>query len=255
MKGLATIGQMTRGFGLMGRGEGVPWTKKALWTTDARLTGYLGNKSVQVPSGELLHFVNDAGTWKLAWIEFGASTMLVSSDPGGGTPVILGTNGPAPFRVAYGYVTRRLAGNVPAPSDFTHNADCLITLTLTTRPSAGSMAVDFRRQDVNNRWQIYISPAGDFTLTEVVAGAFNNRGVAAGVVASGNPIVLVCDGQAITGYSSGVQRWLYGAAVNFATMTLGRFSFAATGGQISDIITYPRVVSGAALVALNLLNP
>jgi hypothetical protein len=161
------------------------------------------------------------------------------------------TDLPAPWDTDYGIATQRLAGSVVAGTTFTHEANCLIEWTQTTLSTGSGVRVLFRKQDLSNYWRVGISNAGDLTLVERVADVDTTRATAAGIVAAGHRIVVIADGAVIRGYSNNVLRWTYNSATNFATATAGEVNVLGTGGVVSDVISWPRVLSGAALSTLN----
>lgn len=159
---------------------------------------------------------------------------------------------PAPFDDDYGLATDRLAGAVSTGATFVHEANCVIEWTQTTLPSSSDTEVDFRRQDANNRWFVEAQTGGSLRLVEVVSGVETVRGAtAAGIVANGHRIVVVADGTTIRAYSNNVLRITYSNANNFATETNGQMRQLGTGGAVSDLITWPRVLSGAAATYLD----
>ena len=158
---------------------------------------------------------------------------------------------PAPFDTDTGLATDVHAGSVSAGTTFSHEADCLIEFTATTVPSGDSIDVQFRKQDATNFWTCRINSSGDIALIETVAGSETSRGSAAGVVSSGHRVVIIADGTTIRGYSNNVLRWTYASATNFATATAGELDALGTGGAVSDLITWPRTLSGTAASILN----
>jgi hypothetical protein len=159
---------------------------------------------------------------------------------------------PAPYATDYGLATQRLSGARSALDAFSHEANCLIEFTDTTRPSASNLDFRFRRQDATNYWQVTIDSTGAFTLNEVVAGTPTQRATAAAVVSSGHRIVIVADSTTIKGYSNNVLRWTYSSASNFATSTAGELTALGTTGAVSDVVAWPRTISGAAATYLDL---
>jgi hypothetical protein len=233
--------------------------KRTMYTTDSRLTGFLGVKAVEVSNGsgglnEILYFVNSAGAWKLAWVDYTTASLLQASDPGGGTPVTVGQGNIAPFNTAYGFSTQRLAGNVASGATFTHTADALIGYTVTTLPSSGSINLSFRRANATNFWWEQFTQVGTINLFERVSGADTSRGAAASVVSNGHRGVVVLDDTSIQIYSNGISRITH-AGANFKTAVAGSITSLGTGGALSDLVSWPRLVTGAALEALNMLNP
>lgn len=156
-------------------------------------------------------------------------------------------NLPAPFNSDYGIATQRLAGARAAGDTLNHEANCLIEFSVTTLPSATQISFDFRRQDANNLWRVAITSTGNINLEEKVDGGFTTRGsTSAGVVANGDRIVIIADGETIKGYSNNVLRWTYATALNFKTATAGVIHGLGTGGAVSDIISWPRTLTGTA---------
>lgn len=158
---------------------------------------------------------------------------------------------PAPFDTDYGLATQRLAGSVAAGTTFTHEANCVIEWTQTTKPSSGPSVVVFRRQDATNYWYVYVASDGSLGLYEGVAGVETQRAVNSAGVSNGHRIVIVADGTTIRGYSNNVLRWTYSSASNFATATDGVLSGLGTGGAVSDICSFPRTLTGAAAAILD----
>lgn len=158
---------------------------------------------------------------------------------------------PAPFSTDYGLATQRLAGARSAGDTFTHTANCVIEWTVTTVPSAAGTVFRFRVQDSTNFWFAYIDSTGALSLYERVAGVDTLRASAAGVVSNGHRIVVVADGTTIRGYSNNVLRWTYSSASNFATETDGLLSALGTGGAVSEIISWPRALTGATAAILD----
>lgn len=160
---------------------------------------------------------------------------------------------PAPWNTDYGIATQRLAGNRSAGDVFVHIANALIAFTVTTRPVAGNVDFRFRIQDATNYWQVTIDSTGALTLNEVVGGGATLRATAAGVIVSGHSVLIVADGTTIKAYSNDTLRWTYASAVNFATSTNGLLFDEGTGGSISEIVSWPRQISGSALTILNFI--
>jgi hypothetical protein len=63
-------------------------------------------------------------------------------------------------------------------------------------------------------------------------------------------MVVIADGTTIRVYANNVLKITYTSATNFQTATQGRV-YLGTGGAVSDIVTYPRYLSGEALTVLN----
>lgn len=158
---------------------------------------------------------------------------------------------PTPWDTDNGIATEVLAGARNAGDTFTHEADCLIEFEQTTLPAAGQTEMRFRIQDASNYWQVTIDSAGDIDLDEVVATVVTQRGTAAAVIANGDRIVIIADDETIRVFEANVLRITYALAANFKTRTAGELEDEGAGGSVSDIISWPRVISGDALTELN----
>lgn len=160
---------------------------------------------------------------------------------------------PAPFASDYGLATQRLSGAQSAGVTFTHEANCVIEFVFTTLASSGNMLVNFRVQDASNYWQLWWAQfGGALTLTEVVGGVRTDRASASPSLANGHRAVIVADGSTIRVYTNNVLRFTYSSASNFATATAGELNGLGVGGAVSDIISWPRTLSGAAAALLDL---
>jgi hypothetical protein len=162
-----------------------------------------------------------------------------------------------PWASDYGIATTRLAGARSVNDTFTHEAGAMwIDFMLTTLPSSGNITIDFRKQDANNYWQLNVSSAGVFALVEVVAGAPTTRASTTSV-ANGDRLLCVMDGaQArLVRYRTGAaaNSTVYDSVATFTTQTSGVVSSLGTGGAISDLVAWPRVLSGDALAWVNAL--
>jgi hypothetical protein len=149
---------------------------------------------------------------------------------------------PVPWNTDFGLATQRLAGTVAEGTTFAHEANCLVGWT-----TALSTSFAFRRQDDANCWRVDVAADGSATLNEVVASAVTARGtVAAGTVAAGHRCVVIADGTTIRFYSNNALRITYASAANFQTLTTGK----VISGTPSDLVSWPRTISGSALAAL-----
>lgn len=162
---------------------------------------------------------------------------------------------PAPWNTDYGVSTQRLAGARSAGDTFTHEANCILDFRVTTLPAADQIEFRFRVQDATNYWQVTVDSTGAIDLDEVVAGVVTQRGTAAGVIANGDYIEITAAGQTIKVYEGTTVtdnlRITYALAANFATKTDGELETVGTGGAVTDIVSWPRTLSGSALSALN----
>lgn len=212
-------------------------------------TGVAYDVAIICRSTGYLYFVRGGiyTNWTLLWPGKGDSSAtiypgLANYDAAGTVDDFRVLDLPAPYTTDYGISTQRLV-SPSGGATFAHTADCLLDFTVTTLPSSGTaILVYFRKQDSNNYWRILVNSAGDFQLTEVVAASGTQRGLASGVVANGQRIVVVAEGSTIKGYSNNFLRWTYSSATNFATQTAAELNSLGTGGVLSEIVTWPRTV-------------
>lgn len=164
-----------------------------------------------------------------------------------------------PWADDYGIATTRLAGARSVSDLFTHEAGALwLEFTVTTLPASGEITINFRRQDNNNCWQLTLDSTGAFVLNEVVSGTPTARLLATGCQAD-DRLMCVMDGS-----SARLLRWrpggtgssntsMYTSVATFTTQTQGEIVSLGSGGAISDLITWPRVLSGEALAWIQAL--
>lgn len=194
--------------------------------------------------------------WTLLWVHTtGTNTplfpMFTNQTAAGSLDNLRVTDLPAPFDTDYGLATDRKAGSVAAGTTFVHEANCLIEFTVTTMPTSADILLDFRRQDVNNCWQARVFSNGSFILNEIVAGVTTQRAnTGGGFVSAGLRLVIIADGTSIKCYINNVLRVTWATASTFQTMTAGVVRTIDVGGSVSDIVTWPRTLSGTALAAL-----
>jgi ethanolamine utilization microcompartment shell protein EutL len=200
--------------------------------------------------------IQDAG-WKLLWLDTVDSTATLYP----GMEVRKGTKRTdrwrvfqlsSPWDTDYGIATERLAGSRSAGDTFAHEADCLIEFQVDALPTNAADIIDvrFRIQDATNYWQLTVNGDGDLELNEIVSGASTTRGSDAGNVAAGDRVVIISDDETIRIYEDNNLRITYSSAANFKTETAGEFEAIAAGGAVSDIVTWPRTLSGSALSEL-----
>lgn len=153
----------------------------------------------------------------------------------------------------YGIASQQVAGTVTPGQTFTHEGDCLIDWVQTTLPSAGTVDVRFRKQDATNYWQLLITSLGVTTLNEVVAGVPVVRATVGGIANGDRILIRATDTQIdlykTTGTTSS-RLWFYSPANNFKTETDGEYTGAGTGGVMTNLVIWPRTLSGDALAAL-----
>lgn len=157
---------------------------------------------------------------------------------------------PTPYDTDYGLATQRLSGARAEGDTFAHEANCVIEYTVTALPGASGQRFYFRMQDIDNAWLVFISGGNAFQLYELVAGGFTLRG-SSGIAVAGDRVVIVADGTTIKGYLANVLHWTYSSASNFATATAGKLVVIGTTGAVSDIISWPRTLTGTAATLLD----
>ena len=97
---------------------------------------------------------------------------------------------------------------------------------------------------------IYIDTNGDLRLYEYVSGAPAQRANAAGVCANGQRITIIFENETIKAFTDGALRWTYSSAANFKTETTGQLYSQGTGGAASNLLSWPRFITGPALARL-----
>ena len=190
--------------------------------------------------------------WTLAWVSPNNSTAtlypaLTNYLHAGTLDRFCVADLPSPWNADYGIASQRLAGARVAGDTFTHEADCLVEFTVDALPAANQIELWFRKQDANNYWAVTVDASGNLDLDEVVGGVATQRGMAATVIAGGDRVVVVAEGTRIKVYEANALRINYGAAATFNTMTAGELDTLGTGGAVSNVVAWPRQLSGAAL--------
>lgn len=162
---------------------------------------------------------------------------------------------PEPWVSTYGLCTTALVGVRAANDIFTHQADFLGDCRFTALPTAGQIQIAIRMQDDNNYWRIDVNPDGSGALQEVVNGTPTSRAtcVAGSFGGGGTKTTFRAYGSTIVVARIGLQKMLYASATNFQTATQGKILSLGTGGAITGMFTYPRIISGAALSSLSQL--
>jgi hypothetical protein len=199
-------------------------------------------------------------SWTLVWVNAaGASASMypgfLNQDNTGTFDNLRVSSLAAPWATDYGIATQQLSGARDPGDTFIHEGDCIIEFTVTTRPSADQIEVQFRKQDATNFWQVTIDSTGALDLDEVVAGTPTQRGTAAGVISNGERVVVLAVGTTIKVYDGNTIRITYASASNFQTETDGKLETEGTGGSVSNIVAWPRVLSGSALSTLTTITP
>jgi hypothetical protein len=196
------------------------------------------------------------GSWLLLYPYTGGSESLLY--PGllhfGNTTNVLSTlritDLPAPWTDDYGIATQRIASPT-AGATATAEANAIIEFTW---PAATGETLDFdvRRTDDDNRWIIRGSQGGStIKLIERVAGVETERASAAQTWTNGTSyrIVAILDGNTIRTYVANVAKSTYSSASFNNTATGVKVSHAGT-----DLVCWPRTLSGAALAALEAVS-
>lgn len=164
----------------------------------------------------------------------------------------------SPWNSDYGIATDRLAGARSVSDAFVHEAGAQwIEFTLTTLPAAGSILINFRRTDDNNCWQLEVTSAGAVRLDEIVSGVDTNR--CSSTAINGDRILCVIDGANTRLFrmraGANTQSSIYASVSTFTTQTSGVISSLGTGGAVSDLIAWPRNVTGNAASELERMTP
>ncbi len=135
--------------------------------------------------------------------------------------------------------------NPPARTLFAHTADALIEFNLTFAGGGLVTVLEYRKQDINNRWQISIWPDGGLSLYEVVNGVSTSRGYIAGAIGAGaNRGMLVIDGNVHRVYTNNALRITYTDPSNlFIDCIEGRAADLGDGNAWVRVAAFPRTIS------------
>ena len=74
------------------------------------------------------------------------------------------------------------------------------------------------------------------------------------ISSAGERVIVVCDDETIRVYGNNTLLITYSSAANYKTAATGELESLGTGGLASDIIAWPRTLSGQALRALEALE-
>jgi hypothetical protein len=121
------------------------------------------------------------------------------------------------------------------------DGDFYLQFTLTTRPSAGSVIVQFRKRDANNYWSMEISSTGVITLKETIAGVTNTRGTPGGAAVNGSIINLIAIDTRIQVFIGTTPATSYSTDVSLMREVNGGLTSLATGGAVSNIRIWKRM--------------
>ena len=203
------------------------------------------------------HFLYQSGSdWILAWVDDSETPdpiypyTYTYDEPQDYSHIRVADLG-APWSTAYGIATDHLAGSRQAEDTFSHEADCLIELTVDTLPGAATpIRFRFRKQDSNNYWYFWANDFGEIKIYETVSGNPTQRaGAQAGSITAGDRVLIHCNDTSITVYIENSLELSYASASNFKTCTAGELYTLGTA-VVSNIVAWPRVLSGSALSAL-----
>ncbi len=228
--------------------EGVP-------TTRAQVGGVLADGQVITlvfDGTNITSFIDDTQQWTYA----AATAYQTEID---GEVDTLGTGG-----VLANLTTRtldqRLATDIleaprSAGDTFTHEADFVGEFTVDALPSAGQIEFWFRIADSTpaseDLWRVTIDSTGAIDLDELVAGTPTQRGTSAAAITAGERIVITADDETISIFGDVTREINYASAATSKTAVAGELDTLGTAGAVSDIIIYPRTLSGSAKQALD----
>ena len=206
-------------------------------------------------SSGFFHFVLVSGEWIVMRVanRFGTTPLwpvFSHSHVGGARSIkpLSVVDLPTPFDSDYGIATDRVAGVVAAGTTFVHEADCIIEYTVTAIPSSGNIKLQFRLQDANNRLEVQCGTGG-IVAYKFISGTPTQIGSLGTSPNGGDRIVIVADGTSVKVYVANILR-ITGTVSEFATETNGSLISVGVGGSVSDIVTWPRTLSGSALAAI-----
>lgn len=206
-------------------------------------------------SGEFYLRKRPGEEWELGWVSVGTSGTL--------RPYILrAASTPEPFdariqtyRCAdlfgpwlddFGIATDRIAGSASASATFAHKANCLVEWTQTTRPSADYTDIYVRHVDDDNTLVVSVASDGTMELFEISSGNWSSLGTSsAGAVTNGNRCVVICVDDTVWVYSNNTRRITATSSLN-QSATSGKLAALGTSGAVSDIVSWPRTLSGKA---------
>lgn len=217
--------------------------------------------AVIMRSSGMLYFIKGGAfiDWTLIWVgTLTNAQMFAQIAVDGGTGAFTSdflrvSQLPSPWDTDFGIATDRLAGARSTGDAFVHEADCLIEFEVTVLPAAPNLQVTLREQDVNNHWRIQIPVDGSMIFSEVVGGVPTTRiAVGIGTLVGGERIVVIADGNVYRLYYNNTLAGTYvDPSSFFITETSGRVKLIGAGGSISDIVSWPRTISGVARRALD----
>jgi hypothetical protein len=157
---------------------------------------------------------------------------------------------PAPFDTDFGLATQRIA-SATAGATATAEANALVEFTWTAA-TGETLELDVRRTDDDNRWILRCAQAGStIKLIERNAGVETERASAAQTWTNGTAyrIVAIVDGNVIRTFVATIAKSTYSSATFNNTATGVKVSHAGT-----DLVCWPRTLSGAALAILEAVS-
>jgi hypothetical protein len=207
-----------------------------------------GDTKANFTYGASFFFKDDDGMWKLGHVDFGgnqSSMYLAFSNHShsGQLDNMQVVNADLSSALEYYTYDATIATN----DTFTHSADGIIRVYVTTVPNAGhDLLVRFREQDSSNYWRLVCSSNGSVCsakVEEVVSGTPTIRlALTSAILSSGEYIEIILDDEDIRVTCNNIvvdsTVRVYQSAANFKTETTGRVIFPS--GAIGNVITYVR---------------
>lgn len=138
--------------------------------------------------------------------------------------------------------------NSPSSQSFSHYADMLLDIILSTLPST-TLQLKFRKQDESNYLYVSVSSGGTVTIGEVIAGV-NTAYDSSKTITTGKRLIMYADGDtvgvAVDDGSNHVSFWSGAADSTLSTYTSGEL--VAGGATLADLYVYPRQPLGMATI-------
>lgn len=237
-----------------------------VFSSTVNYSNYINNGAVSINSwvesgvilrenGAFMVSKVDDTEWILNWVDdsfFQGNYYNLVNPAGNGVEIdtMRTVDVPSPWNERYGIASDYILGDVPSSQSFTHESNFLGYTVIDTLPASGQIEIRFRMQDSSNYWQATVDSSGTLDLDQVTAGVVTPRGTSAGIVTAGERIGVLAYGNIISLFDSSNRRVNYNSASSFSTETDGMVASLGTGGNISDISTFPRNITGEAAVQL-----